>query len=76
MLYGLDFQQQFPGCLSALKILMCLSGILERIDLVDTDVKFAGFDQVEDTVGVEFQFLPRQDIVHQRGAHDGDVLGR
>lgn len=51
-------------------------GLFQGVDLVDLNIELAGLDEVEDAVGVELELLARDNVLHQGGAHDGDVLGR
>lgn len=72
----LQLQQQLAGRPPALEILMRCDGLAERIDLVDLDIELPGLDQIQHTIGVELQLLARDNILHERRAHDGDVLRR
>jgi hypothetical protein len=54
---------------------MCSSDILKVVHLVDSDIHLVLDDEVEELVGVLFEFLPCRDVIEQRWAENLGVLG-
>ena len=68
-------EQQLARCLPALQITVRLSGILERVNVVDLDLYLLGDDKVKELRGVSLKVGPFSDIAIDDGPHELDVFG-
>ena len=55
---------------------MRLLGVLQVVDLVDSDIELSALDQIKGGMRVVLQLLACHDVLHHRCSHDGGVLQR